>query len=107
MQVGVIAPTFGGFQRDGYCLLRGGDRAEVDELVYPAQRFGQVGRGEHVADLPAGYRKGFSGGIDGDGAFSHSRQSCYRDVFVAVVDHVLVHFVCDSQHIVVLAEVGD
>ena len=68
---------------------------------------GDFGRGDSVAQTPAGDGVGLGQRAAADGALEHARQRGHVDVLMGRVDDVLVYFVGDAVGVVLFAQVGD
>lgn len=68
---------------------------------------GDLGRGNGVAQTPAGDGVRFGQRAAADGSLEHAGQRGHIDVLVGRVDDVLVHLVGDAVGVVLFAEVGD
>ena len=90
---------------DGFLQRRGGTHGE--EVVDLLDALGDLGRGNGVAQTPAGDGVRLRQRAAADGAFEHARQCGHIDVLVGGVDDVLVYLVGNAVGVVLFAEVGD
>ena len=68
---------------------------------------GDLGRGDGVAQAPAGNGVGLRKRAAADGALEHAGQRGHIDVLVGRIDDVLIDFVGDAVDVVLFAQVGD
>ena len=68
---------------------------------------GDLGRGDGVAQTPAGDGVGLGQRAAADGSIEHAGQRGHIDVLVGRVDDVLVYLVGNAVGVVLFAEVGD
>ena len=90
---------------DGF--LQGSGGAHGEEVVDLFDALGDFGRGDSVAQTPAGDGVGLGQRAAADGALEHARQRGHVDVLMGCVDDVLVYLVGDAIGVVLFAEVGD
>ena len=90
---------------DGF--LQGSGGAHGEEVVDLFDALGDFGRGDSVAQTPAGDGVGLGQRAAADSALKHAGQRGHIDVLVGCVDDVLVYLVGDAVGVVLFAEVGD
>ena len=90
---------------DGF--LQGSGGAHGEEVVDLLDALGDFGRGDSVAQTPAGDGVRLRQRAAADGALKHAGQRGHIDVLVGRVDDVLVYLVGDAVGVVLFAEVGD
>ena len=88
-------------------FLQGSGGTHGEKVVDLLDALGDLGRGDGVAQTPAGDGVRLRQRAAADGSLEHAGQRGHVDVLMGRVDDVLVDFVGDAVRVVLFAQVGD